>query len=72
MTCAKACACECHRDDIDDPAPHLATCLWADPNYEPPGMREDMERIAANFDEAVRGAIADTDRYLRDNAKGPS
>lgn len=26
--CAERCACECHREDIEDPAPHLPDCQW--------------------------------------------
>lgn len=72
MSCPKPCACECHREDIENPAPHLATCAWADESYEPPGMREDMQRIAADLDNAAKGAIVDMDNYQRDNSKGPS
>jgi hypothetical protein len=69
--CIENCKCECHTD-VDVPGPHVATCLWADPNYEPPGMRAEMERLAAHFDEATRAAVHDLDKYMRDNDQGPS
>jgi len=31
--CHPACACPCH-GPLDDPGSHLATCAWADPDYD--------------------------------------
>ena len=34
MSCEGQCACLCHTD-VEEPGPHLDSCSWADPDYEP-------------------------------------
>jgi hypothetical protein len=32
--CDEACACACHTE-VEEPGPHLPTCKYADPEFEP-------------------------------------
>ncbi len=59
------CACHCHSDEEDIPPGHLASCKFADPNYVPPGFREQATEMAKAMQHEL-------DKYMRDNARGPS
>lgn len=59
------CACECHDDSIEMPAPHIAMCKFADLDYCPPDFHEKAR-------EAAKGMQYELDKIVRDNAKGPS
>lgn len=52
--CTRPCRCECHRPDVDEPGPHLATCAWADESYEPSVHPSNLPTVAdVSADELV-------------------
>lgn len=68
------CACPCHDPSIEDPWPHIATCAYHDPNFEP-DQRSAYARGRADERAAVvawlRGKRSSPyDRYVADRLEG--
>lgn len=63
--CAPECACHCHSDDEEIPPGHVSGCLFADPDYVPPGWQE----AAADV---MRELEAEANAWARYNARGSS
>ena len=58
----EVCPCE---GPAEDPGPHLATCPWSDPDYEPCGCEESVALRAA-----LAGAVKESERRMAEGLDG--
>lgn len=69
MSCENSCKCHCHSDEDDIPPGHLSTCLFADPDYVPPGFREFVQAATEHIEDGFDHGFS---KYLRENGRGSS